>query len=211
MADITLQNCLDDMPLVAILRGVTPDEVKAVGQVLMDAGFKILEVTLNSPNALDSIKILSDTFGDRALVGAGTVLGANAVGDVISAGGRLIVMPHSDVDVIKAAKANGAYVLPGVATPTEAFAALDAGADGLKMFPAEAMPPGVLKAWRAVLPETVPLLPVGGITPGSMRNYWDAGASGFGLGSALYKKGKHLSDIKSAAEEFTRSLIELKQ
>lgn len=210
MTDITLSNCLDTMPLVAVLRGIEPGEALAVGQVLLDAGFTIMEVTLNSPRPLESIRILADAYGDRALVGAGTVLTTQAAKDVADAGGRLVVMPHSDVAVIKAGKDNGCYVLPGVATPTEAFAALNAGADGLKMFPAESMPPSVLKAWRAVLPKDTPVLPVGSMTPETMPSYWAVGANGFGLGSALYKSGKSLSDLKQAAEGYVRAMNALK-
>ena len=210
MTDITLSDCLDTMPLVAVLRGIEPGEALAVGQVLLDAGFKIMEVTLNSPSPLDSIRILADAYGDKALVGAGTVLTTQAAKDVADAGGRLVVMPHSDVEVIKAGKTNGCYVLPGVATPTEAFAALNAGADGLKMFPAESMPPSVLKAWRAVLPKDTPVLPVGSMTPETMPSYWAVGASGFGLGSALYKNGKSLDDLKQAADGYVRAMNALK-
>lgn len=210
MTDITLSDCLDTMPLVAVLRGIEPNEALAVGQVLLDAGFKIMEVTLNSPSPLDSIRILADAYGDKALVGAGTVLTTQAAKDVADAGGRLVVMPHSDGEVIKAGKANGCYVLPGVATPTEAFAALNAGADGLKMFPAESMPPSVLKAWRAVLPKDTPILPVGSMTPETMPSYWAVGANGFGLGSALYKNGKSLDDLKQAAEGYVRAMNALK-
>ena len=150
------------------------------------------------------------TLGDSVLVGAGTVLSADAARKVAEAGARLVVMPHSDVEVISAGKASGCYVLPGVATPTEAFAALGAGADGLKMFPADALPPRVLKGWRAVLPKDTPLLPVGGITPETMPGYWAAGAQGFGLGSALYHAGKSLGDIRKSAKAFVRAMTTLK-
>lgn len=210
MADITLRDCLDAMPLVAVLRGLEPGEARAVGQVLFDAGFRIMEFTLNSPDPLDSIRILADTLGDSVLVGAGTVLSADAARKVAEAGARLVVMPHSDVEVISAGKASGCYVLPGVATPTEAFAALGAGPDGLKMFPADALPPRVLKGWRAVLPKDTPLLPVGGITPETMPGYWAAGAQGFGLGSALYHAGKSLGDIRKSAKAFVRAMTTLK-
>ena len=189
-------------PLVAILRGVRPDEVVAVCDILFDKGFRSLEVPLNSPQPLQSIGLLARRFGESALVGAGTVLSESAARDVAAAGGRLVVMPHADVAVIRAAKAAGCLCLPGVATVTEAFAALAAGADALKLFPAEQLAPDVLKAWRAVLPADCRLLPVGGITPARMAPYLQAGAGGFGIGSALYKPGKALAEIGRDAEAF---------
>ena len=189
-------------PLVAILRGIHPDEVVAVCEILFDKGFRTLEVPLNSPEPLQSIERLAKRFGNAAMVGAGTVLSAAAVRDVAAAGGRLVVMPHSDAAVIGAAKQAGCVCLPGVATVTEAFAALAAGADALKLFPAEQLLPDVLKAWRAVLPADCRLLPVGGITPQRMAGYLQAGASGFGIGSALYKPGKPLADIGRDAAAF---------
>ena len=189
-------------PLVAILRGVRPDEVVAVCEVLLEKGFRCLEVPLNSPQPLQSIALLARRFGGSALVGAGTVLSESAARDVAAAGGRLVVMPHSDVAVIRAAKAAGCLCLPGVATVTEAFAALAAGADALKLFPAEQLAPEVLRAWRAVLPGECRLLPVGGITPARMAPYVEAGAAGFGIGGALYKPGKALADIARDADAF---------
>ena len=164
MTGITLRDCLDEMPLVAVLRGIEADQAVAVGEVLYDAGFRILEVTLNSPSPFESIRRLAEALGGKALIGAGTVLSPRATQEVAEVGGRLVVMPHGDAAVIAAAKAQGCYVLPGVATPGEAFAALKAGADGLKMFPADSLPPQALKAWRAVLPAGSLVLPVGGIT-----------------------------------------------
>jgi 2-dehydro-3-deoxyphosphogalactonate aldolase len=161
----TLQEHLADLPLVAILRGVAPDDVVAIGRVLIDAGFRAIEVPLNSPKPLRSIALLAEAFGAHALIGAGTVLDPADVGRIAGAGGRLIVMPHADHAVIRAAKTADLWCVPGVATPTEAFGALAAGADALKMFPAEALPPTVVKAWRAVLPKEAWLLPVGGISP----------------------------------------------
>ncbi len=193
------------LPLVAILRGIQPDEAPAIGQVLVDAGFRLIEVPLNSPRPFDSIAALADGFGDRAMVGAGTVLRAEDVARVADAGGRLIVMPHGDVEVIRAAKDAGLVAMPGIATPTEAFAALAAGADGLKLFPAEASPPPVLKAMRAVLPPQVPVYPVGGITPEAMEPYVRAGASGFGLGSALYQRGAKPEHVQIRAISFVRA------
>lgn len=190
------------LPLVAILRGVRPEEAAGMGEALADAGFAIIEVPLNSPQPLDGIRRIVQAVGDRALVGAGTVLQAGQVAAVAEAGGRLIVMPHADPAVIRAAKSAGLACVPGFATPTEAFAALAAGADALKLFPAEASPPHVLKAMRAVIPGMVPILPVGGITPEAMAEYVRAGASGFGLGSALYKPGLTAAAVGERAERF---------
>ncbi|HEY2112711.1 MAG TPA: 2-dehydro-3-deoxy-6-phosphogalactonate aldolase, partial [Dongiaceae bacterium] len=182
-----LRRLLQELPLIAILRGIRPDEMPAAADALMAAGFRILEVPLNSPRPLESIRYLSGREG--LLSGAGTVLTTAEVDSVAAAGGRLVVSPNADAEVIAAAKRHGLTTLPGVATPTEAFAALKAGADGLKMFPAELLPPKALKAWRAALPAGALLLPVGGITPESLADYLAAGADGFGLGSALYKPG----------------------
>ncbi|SDF58424.1 2-dehydro-3-deoxy-6-phosphogalactonate aldolase [Thalassobaculum litoreum] len=189
-------------PLVAILRGVTPDEVVDVALALEEQGFAIVEVPLNSPRPLDSIARLAAAVGDRLLVGAGTVIEPDSVDDVLAAGGRLIVMPHADAAVVERAKSLGAVAVPGFATPGEAFAMLRAGADALKLFPAEAAPPPVLKAMRAVLPKQVPVLPVGGIMPESMEGYLQAGATGFGLGSALYKPGDTASEVAEKAKAF---------
>jgi 2-dehydro-3-deoxyphosphogalactonate aldolase len=202
---ITLDNFLDRFPLIAILRGVRPDEVEAIGEVLVDEGFGILEVPLNSPDPLASIERLARRFPD-ALVGAGTVMTPQAVHEVAQAGGRLILMPHSDPAVVRAACEAGLLCVPGVATPTEAFAALANGAAALKLFPAEQMPPLVVKAWRAVLPPQVRLLPVGGITPDNMAPYLAAGAAGFGLGSALYKPGMQAVEVAERARAFRVAL-----
>lgn len=193
-------------PLVAILRGVKPNEVVAIGNVLVEAGFTMLEVPLNSPDPLRSIGLLADVFGGKALVGAGTVLSRGAVADVQAAGGRLIVMPHGDVAVIEEAKDRGLVCLPGVVTPTEAFAALAAGADGLKLFPAELIGPPAVKAMRAVLPAGVKLLAVGGIAPETMAAYRAAGASGFGLGGALYGIGSTPDEVARRAGAFVAAL-----
>jgi 2-dehydro-3-deoxyphosphogalactonate aldolase len=197
-----LQEQLAELPLIAILRGVEPDQAVAIGRALSAAGFRAIEVPLNSPQPLQSIEALAAALGDRALVGAGTVLDPADVARIAGAGGRLIVMPHSDRAVLRAAKAHGLLCVPGVATPTEAFGALAAGADALKLFPAEAMPPAILKAWRAVLPKDVWLLPVGGITPDSMAGYLAAGADGFGLGSALYQRDMDTAAVGARAERF---------
>lgn len=198
----TFADWVAPLGLVAILRGVAPDAVLGIAQVLIDAGFKIIEVPLNSPQPIDSIGRLSARFGAQALIGAGTVTTADDVTAVAAAGGRLIVMPHSDLAVIAAAKRAGLFVVPGIATPTEAFAALAAGADGLKLFPAEALPVAVLKAMRAVLPPQTMVFPVGGITPTSMAEYRQAGAAGFGLGSALYKPGDGPAAVAAKAAAF---------
>ena len=188
--------------LVAILRGIEPREAVAVGRLLVGQGFATLEVPLNSPEPLESIRLLADALGDRALVGAGTVLDESAARAVAAAGGRLVVMPHGDTAVIRAARAAGCTCVPGVATVTEAFAALAAGANALKLFPAEQLGPPVVKAWRAVLPRECRLYPVGGITPEAMEPYVRAGAHGFGIGSTLYKPGKSLADIERDAAAF---------
>jgi 2-dehydro-3-deoxyphosphogalactonate aldolase len=205
----TLQEQLRALPLVAILRGLEPGEAVAIGQALMAAGFRALEVPLNSPEPLRSIAALAGAFGERALVGAGTVLDPADVGRIADAGGRLVVMPHADHAVIRAAKTRGLWCMPGVATPTEAFGALAAGADALKMFPAEALPPAVVKAWRAVLSKETWLLPVGGITPERMAPYVAAGANGFGLGSALYQRGRTPADTASRAAAFVAAYRDL--
>ncbi|MGH6916732.1 MAG: 2-dehydro-3-deoxy-6-phosphogalactonate aldolase [Geminicoccaceae bacterium] len=197
-----LQELLAPLPLIAILRGVRPAEVTAIGKALVAAGFVAIEVPLNSPEPLASIRLLTDAFGERALIGAGTVRDPADVARIAAAGGRLVVMPHGDAAVIRAAKQRGLLCVPGVATPTEAFAALDAGADALKLFPAEALAPAVVKAWRAVLPKDAWLLPVGGIRPDSMAPYLAAGANGFGLGSALYKPGMTPAQIAATARAF---------
>lgn len=171
-----LIQALQQCGLIAILRGVQPHEVVAIGHALYDAGFRTIEVPLNSPEPLASIRALRDALPADCLVGAGTVLTPQACADVAAAGGQVIVMPHSDPTVIRAAKAAGMACAPGVATLTEAFAALSAGADVLKLFPAEALAPAVLKAWRAVLRPPVALLPVGGITPDNLAPYIAAGA-----------------------------------
>jgi 2-dehydro-3-deoxyphosphogalactonate aldolase len=204
-----LQEYLAPLPLVAILRGVEPEEALAIGQTLTDAGFRAIEVPLNSPQPLDSIAALTQALGARALIGAGTVLDPADVSRIAEAGGRLIVMPHADHAIIRAAKAQGLLCVPGVATPTEAFGALAAGADALKLFPAEAMPPAVVKAWRAVLPKEVWLLPVGGITPERMAPYLAAGADGFGLGSALYQPGLTPAAVATRAKAFAQAFADL--
>jgi 2-dehydro-3-deoxyphosphogalactonate aldolase len=193
-------------PLIAILRGVTPEDAAAQGRALYDAGFRLVEVPLNSPEPFDSIAAIRAELPDDAMVGAGTVLDPAHVADIELAGGNLIVMPHSDADVIRAAKTLGMACAPGVATPSEAFAALKHGADVLKMFPAEQLGPAVVKAWRAVIAKVVPLVPVGGITPDNMGPFLAAGANGFGLGSALYKPGQTALTTAAHAQAFIEGL-----
>jgi 2-dehydro-3-deoxyphosphogalactonate aldolase len=190
------------LPLVAILRGLTTAEAVPAGRVLYEAGFRFIEVPLNSPEPFESIARLRQALPAEALVGAGTVMHAEQVARLRAIDAELVVMPHADVAVIAAAKAHGRLCMPGVATPTEAFAALAAGADALKLFPAELVTPRVIKALRAVLPPTVRLLPVGGITPASMAEHIVAGANGFGLGSALYTPGLPLDDLAQRAHAF---------
>ncbi|OZI28894.1 2-dehydro-3-deoxy-6-phosphogalactonate aldolase [Bordetella genomosp. 1] len=193
---LAMQAC----PLVAILRGIRPEEAAGIGQALYHAGFRLIEVPLNSPQPFDSIAAMRAVLPEDCLLGAGTVIDPDDVTRVRDAGGAIIVMPHSDPAVIRRAKAEGMLSLPGVATPTEAFAALAAGADALKLFPAEQVGPSVLRAWRAVL--RAPLLPVGGITPHNLAEFAAAGASGFGLGSALYKPGLSADEVGARAREF---------
>lgn len=196
---------IEELPLIAILRGLRTEMAIPVATALVDAGFRVIEVPLNSPNPFDTIGALATRFADRALIGAGTVLEPEQVRHVQEQGGELIVMPHSDPAVIAETKSMGITCVPGVATPTEAFAALRAGATGLKMFPAEGLPPAVLKAWRAVLASNVPLFPVGGIAPETMAPYLDAGATGFGLGSALFKPDMPVDEVATNAQAFVRA------
>lgn len=197
-----LKQALAKNGLIAILRGLHPQEAQAIGKVLYDEGFRTLEVPLNSPQPYDSIRILRDSLPADCLVGAGTVLTPEQVEQVKAAGGQVIVMPHSDPKVLRAAKTAGLYLAPGVATPTEAFAALAEGADVLKMFPAEQMGPAVVKAWLAVLPAGTLLIPVGGITPDNMQVFLDAGVAGFGLGSGLFKPGLTPQEVALRAKAY---------
>ena len=203
---IDFDGALAACPLIAILRGLTPDEAAAIGAALVDAGLRIIEVPLNSPKPLQSIEIMARRFAEQALIGAGTVMTPAAVQEVAKAGGRLIVMPHSDPAVIGAAKALRLACTPGIATPSEAFAALAAGADGLKLFPAEMMGPPVVKAIRAVLPAAVRLIPVGGISAANIPAYQAAGANGFGIGSSLYAPGRPATEVGRIARDLVQSL-----
>jgi 2-dehydro-3-deoxyphosphogalactonate aldolase len=197
---------LDQCSLIAILRGVTPDEAEAIGAAVIEAGIRIIEVPLNSPDSLTSIEKLSAKFGEHALIGGGTVLHTHSVADIRSSGGHLIVAPNTDIDVIAAAKSEGMVCCPGYFTPSEALAALHAGATGLKLFPAEGAGPAVLKAQRAVLPSDVPVLPVGGIAPDNMGPWLAAGADGFGLGSGLYKPGQTAAETLQKAKAYVAAV-----
>jgi 2-dehydro-3-deoxyphosphogalactonate aldolase len=197
---------LDQCPLVAIIRGVTPGEADAIGDAIFEGGIRIIEVPLNSPDPLQSIERLANRFGDRVLVGAGTVLRPEEVGRVRDAGGRIIVSPDTNVEVIAATASAGLVASPGYFTPSEAFAAIRAGATALKLFPAEAASPAVLKAQLAVIPHNVPILAVGGIKPDNMRPWIDAGASGFGLGGGLYQPGQSPEDILAKARAYVEGL-----
>ena len=201
-----LHRYLDQCPLVAIIRGVTPDEAESIGDALYEAGIRIIEVPLNSPDPLSSIKRLATKFGDRVLVGAGTVLKADDVARVRDAGGRIIVSPDTNPGVISAAAAASLVSSPGYFTPSEAFAAIRAGANALKLFPAEAASPAVLKAQLAVLPQDVPVFVVGGIRPDNMRPWLDAGASGFGLGGGLYQPGQSPEETLAKARAYVEGL-----
>jgi 2-keto-3-deoxy-6-phosphogluconate aldolase len=200
-----MQPHLDRLPLIAILRGISPTEVEAVGEALVSAGFSIIEIPLNSPSPYESIRRLHDACGASTLIGAGTVMSGDDVERVAESGGRLIVMPHSDPTVVRAAKDRELVCVPGVVTPTEGFAALANGADGLKLFPAELVAPATVRAMRSVFPAHTRLFPVGGITPDNMEGYISAGASGFGLGAALYKRGDDANIVAANAVRFVEA------
>ncbi len=204
------KQCLNDLPLVAILRGVTPEDVLSVGQVLLDTGFKIVEVPLNSPHPFASISKLKNRFGSDLLIGAGTVLNGDDVNKTVEAGGRLIVAPNFNQAVAAEAVQSSCVYCPGVATPTEAFNAIDSGATALKLFPAEMITPAVVKAMSAVLPLRINMLAVGGITPDNMQTYLEAGCAGFGIGSALYKPGKSLVEIEYSAKRFVNAFEDVR-
>ena len=199
----------DLCPLVAIIRGVTPEEVEAVGEAIFAAGIRIIEVPLNSPDPFESIRRLSARMGDRALVGAGTVLNVSQVREVERAGGRLVVSPNTSPDVVRATVHAGMVSAPGYFTPSEAFAAIDAGATALKLFPAEATNPKVVKAQRAVLPKELPLLIVGGVSSTNMQPWLDAGANGFGLGSGVYAPGRSAKDSGARAAAYVQALASI--
>jgi 2-dehydro-3-deoxyphosphogalactonate aldolase len=200
---------LNDLPLIAILRGITPDDAIATADVLYESGFRVIEVPFNSPHALDSVARMAKHLPSDCLLGAGTVLSLDQVQQVCDAGGNLIVMPHADTRIISHSKQSGCLCVPGVATLTEAFAALDAGADALKIFPSDSVPPNVLKAWRTVLPDSTICLPVGGVKADAMLAYIEVGADGFGLGSHLYKAGMRAQQVRENALAYVHAWREL--
>lgn len=201
-----LHNYLDECPLIAIVRGVTPAEAEAIGDAVYDSGIRIIEVPLNSPDPLKSIGILASRFGERMLVGAGTVLTAGQVAQVAETGGRIIVSPDTNAEVISATAAAGLVSCPGYFTPSEAFAAIRAGATALKLFPAEGATPRLLKAQLAVLPSDIPYLVVGGVKPDNMGPWLEAGATGFGLGGGLYKPGQSAVDTLEKGRAYVAGL-----
>lgn len=201
-----LRRYLDQCPLVAIIRGVTPDAAETTGSAIAEAGIRIIEVPLNSPDPLRSIEMLAKRFGDDLLVGAGTVLDPADVARVRDAGGRIIVSPETNADVIAAAAKADLVSSPGYFTPSEGFAAIRAGATALKLFPAEGASPAMLKAQLAVLPRDVPILVVGGVSPENMRPWLDAGATGFGLGGGLYKPGQSAADTRAKTQAYVAGL-----
>ena len=201
-----LNQFLGQCPLIAIVRGITPAEAEGVADAIFEAGIRIIEVPLNSAEPLKSIERIARRLGDRALVGAGTVLDPADVARVKNAGGRIIVSPDTNPEVIAAAASAGLVSCPGYFTPSEAFAAIRAGAHGLKLFPAEAASPAVLKAQLAVLPRDIPVIVVGGVQPDNMKPWREAGASGFGLGSGLYKPGQSAADTLVKARAYVAGL-----
>ncbi|TAM57542.1 2-dehydro-3-deoxy-6-phosphogalactonate aldolase [bacterium] len=201
-----LRAWLKASPLIAILRGVTPTEVEALTDAIVDAGIVVIEIPLNSPRPFESIERLAQRYGERVLVGAGTVLDPGDVARVAEAGGKVIVMPHAAAAVVKEAKARGLIAVPGCATPTEAFCMLAAGADALKLFPAEAFTPAVLRALLAVLPAHSDVLPVGGIVPEAVEAWLAAGAAGFGIGSALFRPGIGAVEVSRRAQRFVSAV-----
>ena len=205
-----LLHYLEQMPLVAILRGITLAESLDVVACLFEAGIRIVEVPLNSPDPLHSINLIAEKFSAQMLVGAGTVLNTEQVKNVAAAGGRLIVSPNTNEGVIQSATALGMICIPGAATPSEVFTALEAGANGVKVFPAEMLSPTIIKSWRSVLPTSSIILPVGGISIDNMRDYWQAGANGFGIGGSLFHSGKSIEAISASAQEFVLAVNQLR-
>ena len=201
---MTWKASMAELPLIAILRGLVPDEAEAIGGVLVDAGFRCLEVPLNSPRALVSMEILQRRFGDQALVGAGTVLNVRDVDAVAAAGGQIVISPNTSLDVIMATKARGLTSLPGAATPTEALSALQSGADGIKLFPAEMHSPGSLRAMIAVVNPGTAFFPVGGIDEQSLMAWRTAGAAGAGIGSLLFVPGRTRTEVGARALALAR-------
>jgi len=205
-----LDKYLSDTPLVAILRGVSPEEVVAITGQLIECGYTIIEVPLTSPDALKSIALIAEEFGGQALIGAGTVTQVNQVTQVFEAGGELVFSPNCDLDVIRKTKELNMVSMPGCCTPSEAFSAMHAGADALKFFPADLVTPSAIKAMRAVLP-TIPMLAVGGINNDNMQDYLTAGATGFGIGSSLYKVGKSAEAIVADAKKILNAFHNAKE
>jgi len=197
---VEVREWLAQSPLVAILRGVQPAEVESIGFALERAGVRIVEVPLNSPSPLESISILSRCFGSQMLVGAGTLTRPAQVAEVAAAGGKLIVTPHADLSIVRAAKEAALFALPGFFNPTEAFALLEAGADGIKLFPAEVLGPAMLKALRAVLPKSAIVIPVGGVDAQQVAPWMNAGALGLGVGSSIYKPGDDARTVEAKAQ-----------
>ena len=197
---------LAQCPLIAIIRGVTPDEAEAIGAAVYDSGIRMIEVPLNSPEPIESIRRLAARFGESMLVGGGTVLEPDKVAEIAAAGGRLIVSPNTNVEVIEETVAAGLVSCPGYFTPSDAFDALEAGATALKLFPAEGASPAALKAQRAVIPKDVPILVVGGVKPDNMMAWRDAGADGFGLGGGLYQPGQSAADTATKAQAYVAAL-----
>ncbi len=204
------RDALDTLPLVAILRGIQPGEALAVGEQLVKAGFKVLEVPLNSPQPFDSIKLMVDAYGEQAIVGAGTVLKVSDVETLKSVGGQICISPNANPDVIRRAKALGMISFPAFFTATEAFNAIDAGADALKLFPAELAGAKGLKALKAILPKDMPVFPVGGVEPGNMGEYVGVGAAGFGIGTAVFKPGDTPAIVYDKARAFVDGWAALK-
>ncbi len=205
----TMKDWLARSPLIAILRGIRPDEAEAVCAALEENGVLIAEIPLNSPDPLDSIARLARRFGDRMLIGAGTVMTPAQVREIADCGGRIIVTPHAATDVVRAAKSAGILAAPGFVTPTEAFGLLAAGADAIKLFPAEQAGPGYLQALRAVLPKEVMVLPVGGVDATNIQVWQRAGAAGYGIGSSIYKPGDTAADVARKASALTKALRNL--
>lgn len=199
---MTLDEALRRMPVLAVLRGMPPEEAEAVGEALTAAEIPVMEVPLNSPDPFRSIRIQAERFGDRAIVGAGTVLNPEDVARVADAGGTIVVSPNLNEEVVRATKRCGLLSVPGVFTPSEAFRALDAGADALKLFPGDGMSPKVVKALRAVLPKETMIVVTGGVDAENMGEWLKAGSTGVGIGSALYKPGKAVADVAADARRF---------
>jgi 2-dehydro-3-deoxyphosphogalactonate aldolase len=198
-------------PVIAILRGIKPDEVESIGEALEEAGVTIVEVPLNSPDPFESIGTLARVFGDRMLVGAGTLTAPAQVAEVACVGGKLIVTPHADLSIISAAKHAGLFAVPGFFNPTEAFALLKAGSDAIKLFPAEVVGTSMLKALKAVLPKDALVIPVGGIDKQSIATWMAAGANAFGVGSSIYRPGDDAKIVKQKATVLIDALRDLQR